>query len=97
MKPTPKKPSVASEPEAVIAEAIEVQPAEAVIESGPSAKDSVRITMLETVSPPPIIGSFNSGLALGVTRLEMRKTYLFPRDAAARMQDTGLAVMLQDH
>lgn len=72
------------------------QPVEASVETAPSAKDYVRITMLEEVSPPPVIGHFNFANELGVRKLESRKTYSVPREAAARMQDTGCAVMLQD-
>lgn len=96
MKPV-KKNAQAQEPEAaVIATEAEGQPVEASVETTASAKDYVRVTMLEEVSPPPVIGHFNFAAELGVTKLENRKTYSVPREAAARLQDTGMAVMLLD-
>ncbi len=61
-----------------------------------SAEPQARITMLEEVSPAPRIGHFSFQETFGVAKLPARSVWRVPLSVAQRLQDTSLAIMLED-
>lgn len=57
--------------------------------------DEVLITMYETISPAPRVGTFNIQLMLGLSQLEERKNYRLPKFVAEVLVDAKKAEYLQ--
>lgn len=52
-----------------------------------SEDDMVRISMLETLEPPPTVGKWSGAEALHVTRMTVRESYTVPRFVAQHLED----------
>lgn len=57
--------------------------------------DEVLVTMYETISPAPRVGTFNIPLQLGIAKLEERKNYRLPKFVAEVLVDAKKAEYLQ--
>lgn len=104
-----KKPTVEDEAVAAVEESTEVtatsddtvgevdivQPATAVVDvSDVNNKDLVIVTMHETISPAPRIGTFDCRHRLGVPELLARKPYRVPKFVAEVLVDAGKAEII---
>lgn len=73
-------PEVAAEPE------VGTVP-EAVADLSGGDDDIVKVTMFETIDPPPVVGNYHVSRELSVSRLEAKKSYRLPRFVALVIVD----------
>lgn len=85
--PPPEPPKKAKEPK------VERPLPEAQIKANP--KDHVRTVCLEDIEPPPIIGHYNVGRELGITKMAKQANYHFPRYIAEHLADKQKIAILE--
>ncbi len=96
-----RPPTVTIQPDVSAPKEVEVKAAPQISQVDPptvsAAKafdDLVAVTVFEQIDPPPVVGSFNVGHELGITRMVPKQAYKLPRFVAEVIVDAKKGVII---